>query len=156
MLIVLLAAELVLTLFLAGVLVIAIAVSMRYPTAPYKLHAVRDKLLNACVFDGVRTDDPWLAALYENVDSVLLRARKLTPLPDVEKCPPAIRVLLTDLRSALKCLCRHQMGLYLGMNAHERAQRRLQRKTAKSLLEMIDQQVTRLPLRLASECQLLG
>lgn len=79
MLVLILLVEMALLIFLVGVLVIANAVTLRHgdPTATYQLYAVRDKLIEACVFEGVSRDNPWLDALYENVNSVLLHSNML-------------------------------------------------------------------------------
>lgn len=163
-----LASEIVLAVFLLGVLLIAVSVTMRHgdPSATYKLYAVRDRLINASVFEGVPRNDPWLETLYTNVNSILLHsnllggpkgwplavvvghyqatnpqsAKKLLPLPaDNEECPAPIRAVNADLRSALTHLAYHHMGLYLQMNAHDKEQKRIQREKAKQLLEMINQ-----------------
>jgi hypothetical protein len=166
MMVLLLLAEAALAVFLLGVLVIAVRVAMKHGdrSASYKLYAIRDDLINACVFEGVSRNDPWLEALYSNVNSVLLHsnllggpqgwplavavgqcqansrdfAKKLIPLPEnVEKCPAPIRALQPALQSALEHLSCHHLGLHLQMNAHEREQKRIQREKAKHLLEMI-------------------
>jgi hypothetical protein len=92
---------------------------------------VRDKLIEACVFKDVSREDPWLDALYENVNSVLLHSnmlggpphwslavavwryqaahpgahKTLMPFPtDKERCPEAIRAIASVLRKALEHL----------------------------------------------------
>lgn len=169
MLVLLLLGETTIATFLFGVLVIALIVTTRHAdlSATYKLRAVRDDLINACVFAGVPTNNPWLEALYENVNSILLHsclpggqqrwppaiafgqfqasnpfgAKQLVPLPrNGEKCPTAIRALEPALRSALEDLSTHHLGLFLHVDAHSREQRRLQREKAKHLLEMINRQ----------------
>jgi hypothetical protein len=52
MLVLILLGEIVLTIFLLGVLVIALAVTMRHgdPSATYQLYAIRDKLIDSSVF----------------------------------------------------------------------------------------------------------
>lgn len=160
------AAALALTAFLLGVLGIAMAVTLRHgdPTATYGLYAVRDKLIDACVFKGISRSNPWLDTLYENVNSVLLhsnmlggparwsfalavgqyqashprRARRLKPLPrDIGRCPEPIRALIPEIRSALERLSRRHIGLMLQMSAREREERRIQRHKAKQLLQMM-------------------
>ena len=168
MLVLILLLEILLSVFLVGVLVIAYAVTLRHgdPSATYKLYAVRDKLIEATVFEGVPRDNPWLDALYENVNSVLLHSnmlcgpphwslavavgrhqavhpgtmKKLLPLPfpaDAGQCPQAIRSIAPNLKEALEHLSRNHMGVMLQMNSHEREQRRIQRQKAKDLLQMI-------------------
>jgi len=166
MLIFLLAIEIVLAIFLLGVLVIAVVITTRHgdPTATYKLYAVRDGLIGASVFDGVPRDNAWLNALYENVNSILTDSnllggprgwplavvageyqasnpnigRGLLPLPaDAEQCPAPVRVLGTELREALEFLSRNHIGLYLHKSSREREARRIQRQKAKDLLRMI-------------------
>jgi hypothetical protein len=168
MLVLVLATEIVLAVFFFGILLIAVSVTTRHgdPSASYRLYAVRDKLISACVFEGVPRDNPWLETLYANVNSVLLHsnllggpkgwplavavgqyqasrprvARKLIPLPENdEDCPATIRALQPELRSALEHLSNHHMGFYLQVNAHARAQRRIQREKAKHLLRMMNE-----------------
>jgi hypothetical protein len=140
MLILLLAGASVLATFLFGGLVTAAGVTMKHrdSSATYKLDAVRDRLIRICVFDGVPRDNQWLEMLYSNVSTILIKdARKLTPLPESEKCPPEICALQPDLREALEDILRHHTRLFLG-NPCERRQKRLQREQAKSLFEMIE------------------
>jgi len=140
MLILLLADVAVLAVFLFGALVTAVGVTMRHrgSSATYRLDAVRDRLISACVFDGVPRDNQWLETLYSNVSSILLQdARKLEPLPESEECPPEIFALQADLREALEQLSRHHTGPFL-RSSRERRQKRLQREQAKNLLEMIE------------------
>jgi hypothetical protein len=140
MLILLLAGEVVLAFFLFGSLVTAAGVKMKHgdSSATYKLSAIRDRLVGICVFEGVARNNEWLEILYSNVSSILLKdARKLTPLPENEKCPPEIWALQPDLRDALENLVRHHTRLFFG-NPRERSQKRLQREQAKSLVEMIE------------------
>lgn len=166
MLTLVLSVEVALLLFLVGVFFIAKVVTWRHgdSTATYQLYAVRDKLIEACVFKDVSRDDPWLDALYENVNTVLLHsnmlggpphwslavalgryqaahpgARKaLIPLPvDQEKCPEAISAIAPALKKALEHLSVNHMGLMLQMSAHEREQRRIQRQKARALLQMM-------------------
>lgn len=166
MLVLILLLEILLLIFLAGVLAIAFGVTLRLgdPSAAYQLYAVRDRLIEASVFGGVLRDDPWLGALYENVNSVLLHsnmlggpphwslavavgryqaarpgaAKKLIPLPgDAAQCPEAIRSIALDLRTALEHLSRNHMGVMLQMSSHEREQRRIQRQRARDLLQMM-------------------
>jgi hypothetical protein len=168
MLILILAAELVVAVLLAGVLLIAIRLTMRHgdPRATYELCAVRDKLIGACVFKGVSRDDPWLETLYQNVNSVLLHShlpgglqggalasaagqcergsmQSLIPLPDNETCPAAICELHHDLQNALEHLSRIHLRSYLQMSSRERAEKRIQREKAKHLLEMVHQRAMR-------------
>jgi hypothetical protein len=166
MLILILLIEIALLIFLLGVFVIAKAVTLRHgdPSATYQLYAVRDRLIEASVFEGVSRDNPWLDALYENVNSVLLHSnmlggpphwslavavgryqaahpgkhKKLIPFPaDEQKCPREIRAISSDLRTALEHLSKNHMGVMLQMSAHEREQRRIQREKAKDLLQMM-------------------
>lgn len=166
MLVTILVAEIILAIFLAGTLVIVLAVTMRHgdPTAMYKLYAVRDKLVEATVFKGIDRENPWLDSLYENTNRVLLHSNslggpsgwplaaaaghyqadhadtgmKLKPFPaSNEECPVAIRELVPDLRMALEHLVRNHLGIGIQMNAQERVQKRMQRKAAKKLLQMM-------------------
>jgi hypothetical protein len=166
MLILVLFGGLVLTSFLLGALAIAVGVTTRYgdPTSSYKLYSIRDALIDTVVFGGVSRSDPWLEALYENVNSILLHSnllggpggwslavavgryqainpnagRKMVPLPSaVEECPAAIHALCPDLQSALRHLASHHLGLYLQTNAYRRAQKRIQREKARQLLRMM-------------------
>jgi hypothetical protein len=134
------------------------------PSATYQLYAIRDKLIDSSVFKGVARDNPWLDALYENVNSILLHsnllggpdrwplavavghyqaahpntAKKLQPFPsDQQQCPDALRALARELRTALEHLVNNHMGITLQMNAQEREQRRIQREKAKNLLQMM-------------------
>jgi len=171
MLVLILAAAVGLAIFLFGVLVIAIIVTMRHgdPSACYKLYAIRDRLIDASVFEGVPRDDPWLEALYENVNSILLHSnilggpkgwsiavavgeyqgsnpnsgKKLRELPkDESNCPEAIRELRSDLQVALQHLASNHMGLFLEIDTRERVQKRIQQEKAKSLLKMINDRDT--------------
>lgn len=166
MLVLVLLAEIVLAVFLMGVLLIAVLVTMNHgdPTATYQLYAIRDKLIDASVFGGIPRNNPWLEALYENVNSVLLHSnmlggperwslavavgryqashpnsgKKLQPFPqDAEECPDEIRALVPELRNGLEHLARNHIGIYLQTNAQERWQRRIQREKAKNLLKMM-------------------
>jgi hypothetical protein len=166
MLLTLLAMELVLAVFLLGVLIIAIVSTTRHgdPNAMYKLYAVRDGLIGASVFGGVPRDNAWLNALYENVNSILTHSnllsgpqgwplavvageyqashpnsgKELLPLPvDAEQCPAPVRALGTDLREALEHLSRNHVGLYLHKSSREREAHCIQRQKAKDLLQMI-------------------
>lgn len=166
MLVVLLFFEIPLFIFLLGVLVIAYGVTLRHgdPSATYRLYSVRDKLIEASVFEGVPRDNPWLDTIYENVNSVLLHSnmlqgpphwslavavgryqaahpdamKKLSPFPsDAGPCPQPIRALAPDLKTALEHLSRNHVGVMLQMGAHEREQRRIQRQKARDLLQMI-------------------
>lgn len=166
MLYLILALEIALAVFLLGVLGIAFAVTLRHgdPSATYALYAVRDKLIDACVFKGVSRTNPWLDTLYENVNSILCHsnmlsgparwsfalavghyqashphaARKLKSLPhDPERCPEPIRMLIPEIRSALEHLCVSHIGVILQMSAREREERRIQREKARQLLHMM-------------------
>jgi len=166
MLVLLIAAESALFVFLVGVLLIAHGVTFRHgdPSAMYKLYAVRDGLIDACVFKGVPRNNRWLDVLYENVNSILVHSnllggparwniaiavghyqaknpnvgRGLRPLPQhSDECPDAIRLLGPQLQSALQHLVDNHMGLFLQMDARERERRRIQREKAKDLLRMI-------------------
>jgi hypothetical protein len=166
MLVLVLAPAAAVAIFLFGVLLITLAVTLRHgdPTATYKLYAVRDGLIEASAFKGVRRGDPWLESLYENVNSVLLHSNlvggpggwplavavghyqashpsgrtRLRPLPsDANACPEAIRALGPDLRMALEHLARNHTGLWLQVNSREREQRRIQKEKARTLLAMI-------------------
>lgn len=166
MLVQVLLAEFAFAIFLAGALVIALAVTLRHgdPSAAYRLYAIRDKLIDACIFEGVPRDNPWLDTFYENVNSVLLHSNmlggpsrwslavavgqyqaihpkiinKLKSFPDdAEKCPEPIRALAPEMRSALEHLSKNHIGFLLQTDARERKQRRIQREQAKELLEMM-------------------
>ena len=166
MLVLILLAEVALAIFLFGVLVIVLAVTTRHgdPSATYQLYAIRDKLVESSVFKGVARDNPWLDALYENVNSVLLHSnllggperwslavavghyqaahpstgKKLQPFPGhQQQCPEALRELAPELKSALEHLVKNHVGITLQMNAREREQRRFQREVAKNLLQMM-------------------
>jgi hypothetical protein len=139
MLVTILVAEIMLAIFLGGELIIVLAVTMRHgdPSATYKLHAVRDKLIEAVVFKGIDRENPWLDALYENTNRVLLHL-KLQPFPNTsEECPVAIRELVPELRAALEYLVHNRMRIGIQMNAQKREHRRIQRETAKKLLQMM-------------------
>jgi len=141
MLILLLAGASALAIFLFGGLATALGITLRHrdSSAAYRLDAVRDRLVGLCVFDGVPRDNQWLDILYSNVSSVLRKdARKLSPLPEGEKCPPEICALQPDLRDALEHLLRHHKGTFLRMSSHARQQRRIQLEQARSLLHMIE------------------
>jgi hypothetical protein len=165
MLILLLAAVTVVAVFLLGVLVIAIGVTMRHgdPSATFKLYAVRDGLIDAVVFRGVPRDNPWLEVLYENVNRILFhsnltsgpgrwlfavavglaqashqdRCSALLPLPADADCPAPIRALGPDLREALEHLARNHIGLILQVGARERRRRQNQQMKARHLLRMM-------------------
>jgi hypothetical protein len=166
MLVTILVAEIMLAIFLGGELIIVLAVTMRHgdPSATYKLYAVRDKLIEAAVFKGVERENPWLDALYENTNRVLLHSnllggprgwslaaavghyranhpntgKELQPFPaSPEECPDAIRELAPELRAALEYLVCNHRGIGIQMNAQEREQRRIQRETARKLLQMM-------------------
>ncbi|HEV2270298.1 MAG TPA: hypothetical protein VGR92_12625 [Steroidobacteraceae bacterium] len=166
MLVLVLLLEIALLIFLVGVLVIACAVTLRHgdPSATYQLYAVRDRLIEASVFEGVPRDNPWLNTLYENVNSVLLYSnmlggpphwslavavgryqaahpgavRELMPFPaDAGHCPQAVRAVAPNLKRALEHLSKNHMGVMLQMSSHEREQRRIQRQKARDLLQMM-------------------
>jgi hypothetical protein len=158
--------ELGLAVFLFGLLGIAFAVTLRHgdPSASYALYAIRDRLIEACVFKGVCRSNPWLEALYENVNSVLLHSnmlsgparwpyalasghyqashphalRRLKPFPrDPERCPEPIRALVPEIRTALEHLSESHIGVMLQMSALNREERRIQREKARQLLRMM-------------------
>lgn len=166
MLYLILVLEIVFALFLLGVLGIALAVTLRHgdPSATYGLYAVRDKLIDACVFEGIARANPWLDSLHENVNSVLVHsnmlsgparwsfalavgqyqashpnaARRLKPLPrDPGRCPEPVRALIPEIRTALERLSGSHIGVMLQMNARERGERRIQREKARLLLQMM-------------------
>jgi hypothetical protein len=166
MLITILMVEALLVIYLAGVLIVAIGVTMRHgdPSAMYRLYAIRDELIDLVVFKGVDRENPWLDALYENVNRVLLHSNllggptgwsraagaghleaddtvartTLHPFPtDSEECPEVIRALAPELRAALECLLRNHLGIGIQMNAQERKRRRIQREDAQNLLLMM-------------------
>jgi hypothetical protein len=178
----LLATETGLAVFLFGVLLIALTITTRHGdrSASYGLYAVRDRLIGACVFEGVPRNNPWLETLYANVNNVLLHsnllsgpkgwplavavgqyqasrpgvATKLIPLPESDEgCPPAIRALQPELRSALEHLSSHHLGFYLQVNAHARAQRRAQREKARHLLRMMNECRSCEPITFAPRAQ---
>lgn len=144
--------EIVFTLFLLGVLGIALAVTLRHgdPSATYGLYAVRDKLMDACVLKGIARANPWLDSLYENVNSVLVHSNMLSgparwsfalalkPLPrDPGRCPEPVRSLIPEIRTALERMSGSPIGVMLQMNARERGERRIQREKARLLLQMM-------------------
>jgi hypothetical protein len=166
MLYLILTLEIALAIFLLGVLGIALAVTLRHgdPSATYGLYAVRDKLIDACVFKGISRANPWLDSLYENINTVLVRsnmpsgparwsfalavghyqashpsaAGKLKPFPhDPRRCPEPIRALIPEIRTALERLSERHIGVMLQMNAREREERRIQRERAGQLLQMM-------------------
>ncbi len=139
MLVTILIAEIMLAIFLGGELIIVLAVTRRHgdPSATHKLRVVLDKLIAAAVFKGIDRDNPWLDALYENTNRVLLPS-KLQPFPTTsEECPAAIRELVPELRAALEHLVRKHRGIGIQVNARKREQSRIQRETAKHLLRMM-------------------
>ena len=124
--------ELMLAIYLVGVLIVAISVTMRHgdSTATYRLYAIRDELIDLVVFKGVDRENPWLEALYENINLVLshpIAKRRLHPFPNrsSEDCPEVIRALAPELLSALKHLRRNHLGP------------RILRENAKNLLQMM-------------------
>lgn len=153
------------TIFMLGVLVIGVTVSMRHgdPSASYKLYAVRDKLVDAVIFRGVPRDDPWFDALYENVNSILMHSKLLSgpkrwplavavgeyqakypksgkplrPLPEDGECPEAVKEIGCELREALKYLTRNHTGIVLQLNARKREEMRIQKDKAQRFLNMI-------------------
>lgn len=167
--VIVLIASAALGVFLLGVLVIACSVTTRHgdPSACYKLHAVRDGLVDAVVFRGVPRNDPWLDSIYENVNNILVHSNlvagpdgwplavavghyqaaypnlrgALRPLPGSpsRECPAPVRALGSELRTALEHLVNHHFGIHLQMDARARERRRLQREKAKDLLEMINE-----------------
>jgi hypothetical protein len=63
---------------------------------------------------------------------------KLQPFPThPEDCPEVIRALAPELHAALKDLLRDHLGIGIQLNARERAQRRIQRRNARTLLQMM-------------------
>jgi hypothetical protein len=166
MLMMILLVEMMLAILLAGVLLVAIGVTMQHgdSRAMYRLYAIRDELIDLVVFKGVDRENPWLDALYGNVNRVLLHSNllggpagwssaaivgrlqandpvgeaKLHPFPATsEDCPEVIRALAPELRAALKDLLRNHLGIGIQLNARERAQRRIQRQNARTLLQMM-------------------
>ena len=151
--------------FLFGLLIIAAIVTTKHrdPSASYKLYAVRDKLIGTVVFNEVSRDDPWLDALYENVNSVLVHSRLLSgpdkwpiavevgkyqakfpksgkslrSLPESTDCPEPVAELSDDLRDALNHLLQNHMGILLQLDARKREERRIQKEKAKKLLNMM-------------------
>src|SRR5579862_6372992 len=79
MLIAVLLFEIGAVIYTAGLLIVAIGVTMRHgdPNATYRLYAIRDRLIESVVFKGVDRENPWLVALYENVNCVLLHSNLL-------------------------------------------------------------------------------
>lgn len=63
----------VLAVFLIGSFLIAGILRLKYgdSSASYGLFAVRDDLIAAVVFKGVKREDPWLDALYRGVNALL-------------------------------------------------------------------------------------
>jgi hypothetical protein len=165
MLIVFLLVEIGAVIFTAGLLAIAVSVTMRHgdPTATFELDAIRDRLIDSVVFQGVDREDPWFVALYENVNRVLLQTKlmvgptgwpraaasrqsrvnsmdrtEVQPLPSsLETCPEPIRAITPELRAALEHLLRNHAGIGIYMTAQERRRRRLQQETAETLLRMM-------------------
>jgi len=151
-------------IYLIGTLFMAVGLSMRYgdPSACYKLFAVRDQLVDAVVFHGVDRNDPWLQAVYENVNSILVhsnllsgpdrwpiahhvgaylgahpeKGKRLRPVPGYEP-PRQLQPVLTELRSALDYLIKNHFGVMLFFSAQQREQRRIQKEKAKALREMM-------------------
>jgi hypothetical protein len=152
-------------IFTAGLLTIVVSVTMRHgdPTATFELDAIRDRLIDSVVFQGVDREDPWFVALYENVNRVLLETKlmgdptawsgaaastlsranpmdltEIQPLPNsLETCPAPIRAITPELRAALEHLLRNHVGIGIYMTAQERRRRRLQQETAETLLRMM-------------------
>lgn len=156
--------ELAMVVYMAGLLVVAIGVTTRHgdPSATYRLYSIRDQLIAAVVFKGVDRDNPWLIALYENVNRVLLHSnllggpagwsraasagpssgnpagRSLQPFPpDSETCPEQLRALTPELRAALEHLLRNHLGFGIYLSAQEKMLRRTQRESAKALLRLM-------------------
>ena len=140
MIAVILLTEILLVISMAGLLIVAIGLAMRHgdPSAIYRLYAIRDQLVASVVFKGVDRENPWLVALYENVNRVLRDSPELRPLPaDHENYPETLRTLLPELRVALELLGRKQRGIGIFQSAQEKYRRRIQRKNASVLLQTI-------------------
>jgi len=165
MLFAILLVELAMVVYMAGLLIVAIGVTARHgdPSATYRLYSIRDQLIAAVVFNGVDRENPWLVALYENVNRVLLHSNllggpsgwsraaevghsrgnspgksTLQPFPpDSEACPEQLRALTPELRAALEHLLRNHLGFGIYLSAREKIRRRSQQESAKALLRMM-------------------
>lgn len=150
--------------FLAGLLIIALTIKVKYGdhSACHELFAVRDKLIEANVFKGVPRDDPWLDTLYTGVNN-LLRGSKLMAGPGegwdtaaragrhfANKPPKTgrfvlpsgtpsgpMKAIIDDLQHALAVHRRHHMGWAIFRSAHEREVLKIRRKMARELEESI-------------------
>ena len=134
-----LATELALTIFLCGTLLIALTLTRKHRHgASYELSSIRAKLIDLCIFERVPVENPWLEILHANINCVLLDSgRSLVALPNDDACPPTILALRPELCKALERFSRYRLGLFLQMDARGRARHRLQREKARQLLEML-------------------
>lgn len=165
MLFAILLVELAMVVYMAGLLIVALGVTTRHgdPSATYRLYAIRDRLIASVVFNGVERENPWLVALYENINRVLQHSNllggpigwsraaaaghsqatpvgraTLQPFPsDSETCPQQLQALTPELRSALEHLLRNHLGFGIYLTAQDRMRRRAQRENAKALLRMM-------------------
>lgn len=169
MLLAILLVELTMVVYMAGLLIVAIGVTTRHgdPSATYRLYAIRDQLIASVAFKGVDRENPWLVALYENVNRVLLhsnllggptgwsraaaaghsqatptRRATLHPFPrGPEECPEQLRALTPEICAALEHLLHNHLGFGIYMSAQEKAQRRIQQENAKTLLRMMTKDI---------------
>jgi len=155
---------LTLAVFLAGTLVIAIALRVKYGdhSACYELFAVRDKLIDASVFKGVSRNDPWLETLYTWINKLLTgsnwlagpgegweRAAKVgvhfaNKPPKTERFalpssapPEQLKPIINDFQHALAIHQRHHLGWVIFRSSHGREKLRLQKKMARDLQESL-------------------
>lgn len=151
----------VLTVFLFAVWVQAIVITDKHrdTTATYPLFAVRDSLVRAVVFEGVARDDPWLNALYEQVNMILAGShvvsgpgngwshaaalgRKLgqaasdfeepSPLPHGHPIPAPVAKILPEIDRSLTQLIRQHRGLQILINEERRTRNKERRRLAKN------------------------
>lgn len=155
----------VVLIFLIGAWLIAFIITERHgdTSASYPLFAVRDKIIDAVVFGGVARDNPYIEAMYENVNSILFHSN-LVAGPErwdlaaevgrhLEKHPEDVKDLrpwpkggdpsqplvpvMHELCQALDYLLTNHTGIVVQMHEASRLQRRLQKEKAKKLRDMV-------------------
>jgi len=122
----------------------AIIVTARHDDSSiYKLYAVSDRLIRSVALNQTDREDPWLIALYENVNWVIA----LPNLPDdvppkpfprpSETCPEPLHAIVGELRAALEHLLSNHLKMAFLLTKPEKARRRNQKEKARILLGMI-------------------